>query len=137
VEKSLSKVRTIKEESHLETRFKNIWALVAADLPIIHQKKHVIPGRRFVYDFEIIGKNVLVECQGGIFSRGNSGHSSGVGIQNDAEKVNRAQLNGYHIFQLTPEKLTVSYLTEIAEFCRSYDNPETVISTILSLEELG
>lgn len=103
----------------------------------VPQKKNVVPGRRFIYDFEIVGKNVLIECQGGVFSRGNSGHSSGTGIQRDAEKVNRAQMNGYTIFVLTPEKITIPYLTEIAEFCRSYDTSETVISTILSLEELG
>lgn len=114
-----------QNESHLEHRFRSIWALVAADLPLESQKKNVVPGRRFVYDFYIPDAGVLVECNGGTWARGNSGHSSGSGIARDAEKVNQAQVNGYNIFVLTNDKLTTEYLANIANFCRDKINAVT------------
>jgi hypothetical protein len=105
-------------ESHLERRFLSLWEATAPDISVETQKKGVVPGRRFVYDFFVPDANVLIECNGGTWSRGKSGHSSGSGIARDAEKVNAAQLNGYHIFVLTIDKLTPEYVANVAQFCR-------------------
>ena len=110
---------TTSAESHLEQRFRRIWAIVAADLPLEAQKKNVVTGRRYVYDFCIPCADVLIEVNGGTFAKGNSGHSSGTGIARDADKVNQAQIYGYDIFVLTVDKLTTEYITEIAEYCRA------------------
>jgi very-short-patch-repair endonuclease len=114
------------KESHLERRFRNIWSVVAADLPLESQKKGVVPGRRFIYDFYVPDAGVLIECNGGVWARGQSGHSSGTGIQRDAEKTNAAQINGYAIFVFTPDKLTTEYVSNVAEFCRARVNNQTI-----------
>jgi very-short-patch-repair endonuclease len=106
------------EASHLELRFAKLWQAVAPDLDIVSQKKGVVAGRRFVYDFCIPQANVLIEVNGGVYSRGRSGHSSGAGIIRDATKVNEAQLAGFYIFVFTNEHLTKGYVSTIAEFCR-------------------
>lgn len=112
-------------ESHLERRFKSIWESVAPELTLVEQKKGVVAGRRFVYDFLVLDAGVLVECNGGTWARGNSGHSSGSGIARDAEKVNQAQIFGYNIFVLTVDKLTKDYVENIANFCRDKINDTT------------
>ena len=122
--KQCTKDEAIKE-SHLERRFRSIWAIVAADLPLQSQKKEVVPGRRFVYDFFVPDAGVLIECNGGVWAKGQSGHSSGAGIQRDAEKINAAQINGYAIFVFTPDKLTTEYISNVADFCREKINDVT------------
>lgn len=117
--------KTITNESHLEQRFRRIWAVVAADLELVAQKKGVVAGRRFVYDFCVPSANVLIECNGGTWARGNSGHSSGTGIARDAEKVNQAQIYGYNIFVLTIDKLTTEYIASVAEYCREKQKGNT------------
>ncbi len=65
----------------------------------------VIPGRKFRFDFDIIGERLedghqlLVEVQGGTFIKG--AHSTGTGIARDCEKAILAQLQGYRIFPVT------------------------------------
>lgn len=114
----MTKAEAIKE-SHLERRFRTLWGIVAADLPLEAQVKNIVPGRRYVYDFGVLDKLVLIECNGGTHMRGKSGHSSGAGIARDADKVNQAQVNGYNIFVLTNDKLTTEYLSMLAEYCRT------------------
>jgi very-short-patch-repair endonuclease len=114
------KLRTMKKtstksDSHLEKRFESVWELIS-QIPLKRQIKGIIPGRRYVYDFQLTGTNILIEIQGGIWARGYSGHTSGAGIKRDTDKVNQAQLNGYYIFQLTEEKLNVKYLEQIQQF---------------------
>lgn len=54
----------------------------------------LIPDRKFRFDFAWVGPAVLCEVQGGVWM-GRGGHSSGGGIQRDAEKTTLAQLEGY------------------------------------------
>lgn len=100
-------------ESHLEKRFKRVWEELTSDLILQPQIKNVVPGRRYIYDFAIAQTNILFEIQGGVFANGRSGHSSGVGIMRDADKVNRAIINGYLLFVITPEKISADYLGEL------------------------
>lgn len=110
--------KKVLRESSLEKSFRSIWGIVAADLPLEAQKENIVTGRQYVYDFFVPSADVLIECNGGEWMRGNSGHSSGQGIQRDADKVNQAQRYGYNIFVITKEKLTVEYIGWIANFCR-------------------
>lgn len=119
VETDETVVKEAVKESHLERRFRSIWNVVAADLPIVPQKKNVVPGRRYAYDFCQEETMVLFEIQGGIYAKGKSGHSSGTGIMRDADKVNLGQINGYNTFVITPEKLTVEYLSMVARYVRT------------------
>ena len=107
-------------DSHLERRFATIWQSIAPDFELVTQVRNIVPGRKFIYDFQIKGTPVLIECNGGIWSKGYSGHSSGTGIKRDADKVNGALLNGYFLFVLTPEKITPEYLAQIVDFCKGY-----------------
>ena len=54
-----------------------------------------IKGRKFRFDFAWLEQRLLVEVNGGTFTRG--GHSTGVGIRRDYEKANLAQLAGWRV----------------------------------------
>lgn len=54
-----------------------------------------IPGRRFRFDFAFIRENLLIEINGGTFTRG--GHSTGTGIRRDYTKQNLCQIAGYKL----------------------------------------
>ena len=66
-----------------------------------------IPGRKFKWDFHfgrdswVIGlpsSPILLEIQGGIWIKG--GHSTGIGIERDMEKLNLATINGFRVLQV-------------------------------------
>lgn len=86
----------------------------------------LIPGRKFRYDFwcmtwahnlgrsnipskataaGMIKSQVLVECQGGVWLKGKSGHSSGTGITRDCEKLSLAAIQGYRVIVCTPAQI--------------------------------
>jgi very-short-patch-repair endonuclease len=56
-----------------------------------------IPGRKFRFDFAFIEARLLIEVQGGTFSRG--AHSTGTGLNRDYEKHNLAQAHGWKTLQ--------------------------------------
>lgn len=62
------------------------------------------PTRKWRFDFLITGTKIAIECEGGIYSEGRTGHSSITGIERDIEKGNAATLLGYRVFRFT-EKL--------------------------------
>ncbi len=68
------------------------------------------PDYRFDYAIPIHTDNSLlmiaIEVQGGIWARGNSGHSSGTGITRDMDKASRAALAGWTLIQRVPTDLT-------------------------------
>ncbi len=53
---------------------------------------------------------IAIEVQGGIWMKGNSGHSSGTGIKRDMDKSNLAQSLGWFLLKVTPNEL-LSYKT--------------------------
>jgi hypothetical protein len=61
-----------------------------------------IKGRRFRWDF-MVGEDLLIEVQGGLFIKG--GHSTGVGISRDHEKHNLAMLAGYRDLLVNKETI--------------------------------
>ena len=56
--------------------------------------------RRYRIDFVLPG-NLGVEINGGTWAKGNSGHSSGKGLQRDADKGYEALKAGYRLLTLT------------------------------------
>ena len=71
---------------------------------ISFEREFIIHGRRFRWDFKLddpsrLSNGILVEVQGGVWVK--SGHSSGVGITRDCEKINYATLNGYRLLSFT------------------------------------
>lgn len=51
---------------------------------------------------------LAVEQEGGIWAKGNSGHSSGTGIQRDMDKNNLALSQGWVIIRRTPDQMCTS-----------------------------
>ncbi len=68
-----------------------------AQLPMPAREFRAIEGRRYKWDFAWpeSGCRLLVEVQGGTFSKKRLGHSTGMGINRDNEKGNVATLNGW------------------------------------------
>lgn len=48
---------------------------------------------------------IAIEVQGGIWAKGNSGHSSGTGIKRDMDKSNLAQSLGWVVLKIEPSEL--------------------------------
>jgi len=67
----------------------------AAGLPEPEREVCVIPGRKFRFDFCWREARLLVEINGGTFTRG--GHSTGTGIRRDYTKQNLCQIAGYKL----------------------------------------
>lgn len=55
--------------------------------------------RKFRFDFANKDHKIAIELDGGTFSRGKSGHTSGKGIAQDMEKYNLATLLGWRVFR--------------------------------------
>lgn len=64
------------------------------------------PDRRWKADFRILGFDILVEINGGIFLRGGGGrHNRGAALENEYTKLNAAQVLGYKVFIAGPNML--------------------------------
>ena len=61
------------------------------------------PERKWRADFYIVGSNVLIEVEGGIWSSGR--HTRGKGYLGDMEKYNSAQLLGYSVYRYSTEQV--------------------------------
>ncbi|TDQ12193.1 hypothetical protein [Pedobacter metabolipauper] len=61
----------------------------------------------YVVPVDVHGKvlKIAIEQEGGIWAKGNSGHSSGTGIQRDMDKNNLAIAQGWVIIRRTPTDL--------------------------------
>ncbi|NNH86229.1 DUF559 domain-containing protein [Acinetobacter sp. ANC 4279] len=61
------------------------------------------PKRKWSADFHIIGKKILVEVEGGIWSGGR--HTRGKGYIGDMEKYNSATMMGYQVIRFSTEQV--------------------------------
>lgn len=61
--------------------------------------------RRYRLDYAIAEYKIGIECDGGTWARGNSGHSSGKGIQRDMAKASLLAANGWLLIRRTPQDL--------------------------------
>ena len=78
-------------QSELEELF--AFQVKATGLPEPEREAAVIPGRKFRFDFCFTEQRLLIEVNGGTFTKG--AHSTGRGIARDYEKSNLAQLQGW------------------------------------------
>jgi hypothetical protein len=69
--------------------------------------------RLFRFDYAIPEYKIAIEQEGGIWAKGNSGHSSGTGISRDMEKSNLAQANGWVVIRRTPDQMITSETIEL------------------------
>lgn len=89
--------------SALEEEFALI--LRAFGLPKPERQHKFDANRNWRFDFAWVDQLVAVEIEGGIWSRGKSGHTSGSGITRDAEKSNAAQLQGWLVLRFVESHL--------------------------------
>lgn len=64
---------------------------------------------------------VAIEQEGGIWAQGNSGHSSGTGIQRDMDKNNLAISQGWVIIRRTPDQMLTSETIELIRSVINYN----------------
>ena len=76
-----------------------------AGLPRPVTEYQAILGRKFRWDFAWPESLILVEIQGGIWSSGKSGHSTGTGINRDCEKGNMANLASFCCLSFTSDMI--------------------------------
>lgn len=73
--------------------------------------------RRFRWDFCWPEHKLALECCGGVWLKGKSGHSSGVGLTRDYEKFSLGAVHGWRLLLVTPGQLnsprTLAWLTRI------------------------
>jgi very-short-patch-repair endonuclease len=79
--------------SPLEDTF--AFQLDAAGLTGYVREFQAIPGRKFRFDFCFKRERLLIEINGGTYSKG--AHSTGTGIARDYEKNNLAQIGGWRV----------------------------------------
>lgn len=106
------RMAAISEQSRWENELAAQLKIAGHDFD--RQIKNVVAGRKFVFDFlvhdtQALKRNVLVEVQGGIWSRGKSGHTSGTGVSRDCEKINLGQLAGYVVLVVTSDHIKSGY----------------------------
>lgn len=61
--------------------------------------------RQFRIDYAIPQYKIAIEQEGGIFMKGNSGHSSGIGIARDMEKNNLLVSKGWKLIRRQPNEM--------------------------------
>ena len=69
--------------------------------------------RLYRFDYAIPEYKIAIEQEGGIWAKGNSGHSSGTGIQRDMDKNNLAIAQGWVIIRRTPADICTSGTMEL------------------------
>ena len=90
------------------------WQLKAIGIPF--EREITLPGRKFRYDFKV--DDMLIEVQGGVWAKGDSGHTSGKGITRDCEKGQFAVLNGYRFIAVTTGQVSNGEAGSVIERCR-------------------
>ena len=82
-------------------------AKLARDLKALkiefEQEYQFHPKRKWRADFHLVGKKILVEVEGGIWSGGR--HTRGKGYIGDMEKYNAAVMMGYQVIRFSTEQV--------------------------------
>lgn len=102
----------MKQPSVLEKRFADLWDILSG--PELVREFRFHKGRQWKADFAHLGSRVLIEIEGGVWSRGR--HVSPKGFLRDAEKYLTATLDGWTVIRLTSEQLTVDIARQIIEY---------------------
>ncbi len=92
-------------EKMMATCFKSRYPSIYARL---RRSNAPYKGTGYKSDFTVIVEHyhyrgIVIEVQGGIYSRYKSGHSSCTGLKRDYAKTTIAQLNGWFILQVAPD----------------------------------
>lgn len=84
-------------QSELEDAFEHWWRLLG-DRSFYKRQYQFCPPRRWAADFAFTEELLLVEIEGGIWTRG--GHSRGSGVMKDIERQNAATKAGWAMLRI-------------------------------------
>ena len=100
--------------SLLEEQFLRLWdALGGVELV---REYRFAPPRRWKADFASLGARVLIEIEGGVWTRGR--HVTPKGFTKDAEKYLAATLQGWTVVRLVDSQLTLETIRDLVEYVR-------------------
>lgn len=80
-------------------------------LPEPIREYQAIKGRRYRFDFAFVEARLLVEVNGGTYTKG--AHSTGTGIARDYEKANLAVLQGWRVLMFDGKSVKSGEAVEI------------------------
>lgn len=72
-------------------------------LPTPEREYRFAPPRRFRADFAYPERKLLIEVEGGVWTRGR--HTRGTGYSADVEKYNLATINGWRLLRFTGDMI--------------------------------
>lgn len=98
--KRSTRVKTHRDESIGETMLANQLRVLKISF---EQEYKFHPKRKWRADFHIVGKKILVEVEGGVWSGGR--HTRGKGYIGDMEKYNAAVVMGYQVLRFSTEQV--------------------------------
>jgi very-short-patch-repair endonuclease len=87
--------------------------LRSAKLPLPTPEYRFAPPRRWRADYCWTDERVILEVEGGVWSRGR--HTRGSGFLKDVEKYNHAALLGYRVLRCTPATLCTTETLRMIE----------------------
>ncbi len=86
-----------------------------AEKIVFEREYRFCPTRRWKADFYIPEKRLLIECEGGIWSKGR--HQRPAGLIADMEKYNAATILSYSLLRYTTQQVVSGMaITQIKEF---------------------
>ena len=94
---------TVKRGSELEESFLAVLRLYR--LPEPEREVLYAPPRKVRCDFLFRQAGLIVEMEGGVWSRGKTGHNSGSGIEHDCLRSRLASLHGLKVYRITRKAL--------------------------------
>src|SRR5690606_35771287 len=94
------KVKVEKVQSEGEVKLATALKALKIDF---EQEFKFHPERKWKADFHLVGKKILVEVEGGIWSSGR--HTRGKGYIGDMEKYNAATMMGYQVIRFSTEQV--------------------------------
>ena len=94
--------------------------LDSAGLTQYVREYQAIPGRKFRFDFAFLKERLLVEINGGTYSRG--AHARPLGIKRDYEKGNLAVQFGWRVLQFDADMVKSGQALEFTERMLRGDN---------------
>ena len=98
--------------SKLEEKFITLWNQHYSST-VLSREVEGIPNRRFRFDFAHLPTKTVIEINGGNYVGGT--HSRAECLASEYEKINLAQLNGYQVFILDGNMITLDWLSKIYE----------------------
>lgn len=93
----------------LEDRFYSNWQHLGG--PVLQREYRFDSIRRWRFDFALVASKIAFEIQGGLYAP-QTGHRSQEGVERDMEKLNAAQLAGWHVFQISSKSISDTNLLQ-------------------------